>query len=92
MPPRPAAATFASPALSVLRAKSSEPSRPSATPRTSPRLEGQAPVGSVLIEERTRELLGEVAEVEPVGELRVKGKERPVRAFVLQSVREGGSG
>lgn len=49
-------------------------------------------MGSVLIEERTRELLGEVAEVEPVGELRVKGKERPVRAFVLQSVREGGSG
>jgi adenylate cyclase len=55
------------------------------------RLEGQAPVGSVLIGERTRELLGDAAEVEPVGELGVKGKERPVRAFVLRSIREGGS-
>jgi class 3 adenylate cyclase len=53
------------------------------------RLEGQAPVGSVLIGERTLELLGDAAEVEPVGELSVKGKERPVRAFVLTSIRTG---
>jgi class 3 adenylate cyclase len=53
------------------------------------RLEGQAPVGSVLIGERTRELLGDAAAVEPVGELQVKGKERPVRAFLLRSILDG---
>lgn len=53
------------------------------------RLEGQAPVGSVLIGERTRELLGDAAEVEPVGEFQVKGKERPVRAFLLRSILDG---
>jgi adenylate cyclase len=53
------------------------------------RLEGQAPVGSVLIGEHTRELLGDAAEVEAVGELKVKGKERPVRAFVLRAILDG---
>jgi class 3 adenylate cyclase len=52
------------------------------------RLEGQAPVGSVLVGERTRELLGDAAEVEPVGDLTVKGKERAVRAFVLRAIRD----
>lgn len=51
------------------------------------RLEGKAPVGSVLIGERTLELLEDEADVEPVGEIRVKGKERAVRAFVLRSIR-----
>jgi len=53
------------------------------------RLEGQAPVGSVLIGERTLELLGDAAEVDPVVELMVKGKERAVRAYVLRSIRSG---
>jgi class 3 adenylate cyclase len=56
------------------------------------RLEGQAPVGAVLIGERTLELIGPGAEVEAVGELQVKGKERPVRAFVLRAIRQGGPG
>jgi class 3 adenylate cyclase len=55
------------------------------------RLEGEAPVGSVLIGERTLELIGGAAEVEPVGELQVKGKERPVRAFLLRGIHDGGS-
>jgi adenylate cyclase len=55
------------------------------------RLEGEAPVGSVLIGERTLELIGDAAEVESVGELQVKGKERPVRAFLLRAIRDGGS-
>jgi class 3 adenylate cyclase len=51
------------------------------------RLEGQAPIGSVLVGERTRELLGDAAEVEPVGDLTVKGKERAVRAYLLRAIR-----
>lgn len=53
------------------------------------RLEGQAPVGAVLIGERTRELIGDAADVEAVDEIQVKGKERPVRAFVLRAIRPG---
>lgn len=52
------------------------------------RLEGQAPVGSVLVGERTRVLLGDAAEVEPVGDLSVKGKERAVRAYLLRAIRD----
>jgi adenylate cyclase len=48
------------------------------------RLEGQARVGEVVISEPTRDALGEAAEVDDLGELSVKGKERPVRAYVLR--------
>jgi len=48
------------------------------------RLEGQARVGEVVISEPTRDALGEAADVDDLGELPVKGKERPVRAYVLR--------
>jgi class 3 adenylate cyclase len=51
------------------------------------RLEARAEVGSVLIGERTRDLLGDAAKVDPVGEITVKGKERAVRAYVLRAIR-----
>jgi adenylate cyclase len=50
------------------------------------RLEGQARAGEVVIGEATRAGLGAEAELEDLGELPVKGKERPVRAFVLRAL------
>jgi adenylate cyclase len=55
------------------------------------RLEGHARVGEVVIGEPTRRALAERAEVEDLGELRVKGREAPVRAFVLRALPRGGS-
>ena len=53
---------------------------------TGARLEGKARAGEVVIAEHTRRALGPGAEVEDLGELPVKGKERPVRAFVLRAL------
>jgi adenylate cyclase len=53
---------------------------------TGSRLEGQARAGEVVIGERTRQALEEGATVDDLGELPVKGKERPVRAFVLRAL------
>jgi class 3 adenylate cyclase len=53
---------------------------------TGSRLEGEARAGEVVIAERTRSALGPDAEVEDLGELPVKGKERRVRAFVLRAL------
>jgi adenylate cyclase len=53
---------------------------------TGARLEGQARAGEVVIAERTRQALGPAADVEDLGDLPVKGKERPVRAFVLRAL------
>jgi adenylate cyclase len=50
------------------------------------RLEGQARAGEVIVGESTRAALGGDAEVEDLGELPVKGKERPVRAYVLRAL------
>jgi adenylate cyclase len=50
------------------------------------RIQAQARVGEVVIGEGTRRALGERGEVEDLGELRVKGRERPVRAFVLREL------
>jgi adenylate cyclase len=50
------------------------------------RLEGQAPVGGVLVGEATRARLPDGTDAEPVPELRVKGKAEPVAAYVLRSV------
>jgi class 3 adenylate cyclase len=50
------------------------------------RLEGQARAGEVVIGEATCTALGGSADVEDLGELPIKGKERPVRAFVLRSL------
>ncbi|HSK15542.1 MAG TPA: adenylate/guanylate cyclase domain-containing protein [Gaiellaceae bacterium] len=57
---------------------------------TGARLEGQARPGEVVIAERTRRALGDAADVEDLGELPVKGKERPVHAFVLRALRADG--
>jgi class 3 adenylate cyclase len=53
---------------------------------TGARLEQQARAGEVVISGRTRAALGEGAVVEDLGELPVKGKELPVRAFVLRAL------
>jgi adenylate cyclase len=50
------------------------------------RLEGQARAGEVVIGEETWTAIRQRAEVEDLGELPVKGKERPVRAYVLRSL------
>ena len=50
------------------------------------RLEGQARAGEVVVGETTRAALGEAAVIEDLGELPVKGRERPVRAHVLRSL------
>jgi adenylate cyclase len=50
------------------------------------RLEGQARAGEVVIGEATCTALGGSVDVEDLGELPIKGKERPVRAFVLRSL------
>jgi adenylate cyclase len=49
------------------------------------RLEGQARPGEVLIGEATLDRLSNAA-VKEVGELRIEGKERPVRAYVLRGL------
>jgi class 3 adenylate cyclase len=53
---------------------------------TGSRLEGQARAGEVVIAGTTREALGPRATVDDLGELPVKGKERPVRAYVLRAL------
>jgi adenylate cyclase len=50
------------------------------------RLESQARAGEVVIGESTRAALGPGVEVQDLGELAVKGKERPVRAYVLRAL------
>jgi adenylate cyclase len=54
------------------------------------RLEAQARVNEVVIAETTREALGVEVEVEDLGDLPVKGKEQPVRAFLLRALAPGG--
>jgi len=55
------------------------------------RLEGQARAGEVVIGASTRERLPRAIEVERIGDVEVKGKERPVAAFVLLAT-EGSGG
>jgi class 3 adenylate cyclase len=52
------------------------------------RLQTFAPVGSVVVGERTRELLGSAAEVRPLAAIELKGKSAPVRAYELLAVRQ----
>jgi adenylate cyclase len=54
------------------------------------RLEGQARAGEVVVGETTRVALAGEAEIEDLGELPVKGKERPVRAYVLRALAPAG--
>ena len=51
------------------------------------RLEGRAEAGGVVIGESTREALGDAARVSDLGELQVKGRDEPVRAFALLELR-----
>lgn len=50
------------------------------------RLEGQAPVGEVVIGEGTYRRLPDSVPVEPLPPLRVKGKAEPVRAYVVRDL------
>jgi class 3 adenylate cyclase/cytochrome bd-type quinol oxidase subunit 2 len=54
------------------------------------RLQAEAPVGRVLIGEGTFLRLGARAVVEPLTPLRVKGKEEPVKAYLLHRVAKAG--
>jgi adenylate cyclase len=54
------------------------------------RLEGQARAGEVVIGETTCIALGQAARTEDLGELPVKGKEQPVRAYVLRALAPNG--
>ncbi len=58
---------------------------------TGSRLEAQARAGEVVISGTTRSALGDEAVLEDLGELPVKGKERPVQAFVLRALAPGGA-
>jgi adenylate cyclase len=55
------------------------------------RLEGQARAGEVVVGEGTRIALAD-AELEDLGELPVKGKERPVRAYVVRGITDPRTG
>jgi adenylate cyclase len=50
------------------------------------RLEGHARAGEVVIGEATRAALGPLAQVEDLGEVALKGKTQPVRAFLLRGL------
>jgi class 3 adenylate cyclase len=52
------------------------------------RLQGLAEVGRIVIGETTYAELGAVAQVEPLGQLEIKGKSRPVEAYVLLELTE----
>ena len=53
---------------------------------TGSRLEGQAPLGTVLIGAETYHQLPDGTLVEPMPGLRVKGKQTPVDAFILRAL------
>jgi adenylate cyclase len=55
------------------------------------RLEGQARTGEVVIGEATCAALGDAAQTEDLGELPLKGKQRPVRAYVLRALAPHGN-
>ncbi|HXV33096.1 MAG TPA: adenylate/guanylate cyclase domain-containing protein, partial [Gaiellaceae bacterium] len=57
---------------------------------TGARLEQQARAGEVVVSGRTRSALPAGSEVEDLGDLPVKGKERPVRAYVLRALPAAG--
>ncbi len=55
------------------------------------RLEGQAQVGQVVIGADTYRALPDGTKVEPLGGVRVKGKEAPIEAYVVVELPPGGS-
>jgi class 3 adenylate cyclase len=52
------------------------------------RLQTFAPAGSIVVGERTRDILGSAAEIRTLGEVELKGKSTPVRVYQLLTVRE----
>lgn len=52
------------------------------------RLQAFAPPGSVVIGERTKDLLGGAADVRPLGEPELKGKSVHVKVYELIALRE----
>ena len=56
------------------------------------RLEGQAKVGQVVIGAETYRALPDGTKVEPLGGVRVKGKEAPIEAYVVVELPPDGSG
>lgn len=56
------------------------------------RLQGLAEPGQVVIGEATLRAIGDAVEVEPLGDLAVKGRAGTVRAYVVRGVRAGGVG
>jgi class 3 adenylate cyclase len=55
---------------------------------TASRLEGQAPVGGVVVSGATAALLPPGSLTEPLGELSLKGRTEPVAAYVVHSLAE----
>jgi len=58
-------------------------------PNIGARLQAKAKPGTVLIEERTRQLTGGLFEYEKIGKLMLRGLSRPVHAFAVKSERAG---
>jgi class 3 adenylate cyclase len=56
------------------------------TVNTASRLENEAPEGGVLIGAETRRALPEGSVVEPVPQLRVKGKQQALDAYLLRAL------
>jgi class 3 adenylate cyclase len=50
------------------------------------RLQTLAEPGQVVIGAATREAIGDAIKVEPLGDLEVKGRRQPVRAYVVVSL------
>jgi len=57
------------------------------TTNAAARLQTFAPAGSVVLGERTLELLGDLADVRPLGEPALKGKSVPIKAYELLGIR-----
>src|SRR5690606_8196391 len=52
------------------------------------RLCAQAKAGEILVDPTVRDAVSDIAELEPIGELTLKGIQRPVPAFNVRSLRE----
>jgi class 3 adenylate cyclase/tetratricopeptide (TPR) repeat protein len=61
------------------------------TPNLAARLEGIAGVSEVVIDERTRKLIGTFFEMENLGTHQLKGFEEPIQVWKVLSVKKGGS-
>lgn len=60
------------------------------TVNLSARLEANAKPGQILISEEMYNRIGDLFELEDIGEIKVKGKEKPVRVYAVIGERDGG--